>query len=106
MPRQGDARSPAFSVSFCYHRRRQVPLPSGDVLKLYKRGEDDEGPYTRSFSPSFWKGMIMDYVLPKEKIHRDGTTYLFQGSEHGGVPISFFWLDGTAPGRGPQFHTH
>jgi mannose-6-phosphate isomerase-like protein (cupin superfamily) len=50
--------------------------------------------------------MIMDYVIPKEKIHRDGTTYLFQGSEHGGAPISFFWLDETAPGRGPQLHTH
>lgn len=48
----------------------------------------------------------MDYVIPKEKIRRDGNTYLFQGSEHGGVPISFFWLDETAPGRGLQIHTH
>lgn len=48
----------------------------------------------------------MDYILPKDKIHRNGTAYLFQGGEHGGVPISFFWLDETAPGRGPQLHTH
>lgn len=52
------------------------------------------------------KGDFMNYVIPKEKIHLDGTTYRFQGSEHGEVPISFFWLDDTSPGRGPKLHTH
>jgi mannose-6-phosphate isomerase-like protein (cupin superfamily) len=30
---------------------------------------------------------------------------VFQGGEHGGVPISFFWVH-ASPGKGPRLHKH
>src|SRR2546421_12548776 len=47
----------------------------------------------------------MIYVIPREELQRNGNAYLFQGGEHGGVPISFF-LVFTSPGRGPSLHIH
>lgn len=44
-------------------------------------------------------------IISKEELKRSETIYLFQGEEHGDVPISFFWLS-TLPGRGPSLHVH
>ena len=30
---------------------------------------------------------------------------MFQGGEHGGIPISFFWVQ-SSPGKGPRLHKH
>jgi mannose-6-phosphate isomerase-like protein (cupin superfamily) len=44
------------------------------------------------------------FIIPREKIF-NGTNHLFQGKEHGNVPISFFWVE-SLPGRGPKLHKH
>lgn len=31
--------------------------------------------------------------------------HVFQGGEHGGIPLSFFWVQ-AFPGRGPKLHKH
>ena len=46
----------------------------------------------------------MAEILSREQLRR-GTSYLFQGGEHGGIPISFFWVQ-AAPGSGPRMHKH
>lgn len=43
----------------------------------------------------------MENVIAREHL----PDHLFQGGEHGGIPISFFWVQ-TAPGRGPKLHKH
>jgi mannose-6-phosphate isomerase-like protein (cupin superfamily) len=58
--------------------------------------------YQRSVSR---KDFTMIDIIAKETIHLRETTYLFQGEEHGEVPVSFFWLH-TLPGRGPVLHLH
>jgi mannose-6-phosphate isomerase-like protein (cupin superfamily) len=48
----------------------------------------------------------MNYIISQEQLHRDGKqSYLFQGGEHGGIPISFFWVQ-SPPGSGPRLHKH
>lgn len=47
----------------------------------------------------------MNYIISSEELHRNRNANLFQGGEHGDVPISFF-LVATAPGRGPSLHSH
>lgn len=47
----------------------------------------------------------MNNIIPKEKIQINKTAYRFQGSEYGGIPISFFWVF-TLPGHGPDLHKH
>src|SRR6266568_6723755 len=47
----------------------------------------------------------MKYVIPWEEIRNGRTSYLFQGGEHGGTPISFFLVN-TPPGGGPSLHMH
>ncbi len=46
----------------------------------------------------------METVISREQL-RQGNSYLFQGGEHGDMPISFFWVQ-AAPGKGPQLHKH
>src|SRR5437588_4659994 len=46
----------------------------------------------------------MEEIISREQL-RHGDSYLFQGGEHGGIPISFFWVQ-TAPGKGPSLHKH
>lgn len=43
-------------------------------------------------------------IISREQL-RHGNSYLFQGGEHGGVPISFFWVQ-ASPGSGPRLHKH
>jgi mannose-6-phosphate isomerase-like protein (cupin superfamily) len=47
----------------------------------------------------------MNYIISREELQRNGNASLFQGEEHGDVPISFF-LVATVPGRGPSLHSH
>src|SRR5713101_1973300 len=47
----------------------------------------------------------MNYIISSEELQRNGNANLFQGGEHGDVPISFF-LVATVPGRGPSLHSH
>jgi mannose-6-phosphate isomerase-like protein (cupin superfamily) len=49
--------------------------------------------------------MIMNNIITREQLTRNGNAYLFQGEEYGGVPISFF-LVYSAPGRGVSLHMH
>lgn len=44
-------------------------------------------------------------IIPKEAIQISETTYRFQGGEHGGIPVSIFWVF-TLPGQGPVLHLH
>jgi|SRR6266536_1201716 len=44
----------------------------------------------------------MTYIIPKEQLLNGN---LFQGSEYGDIPISFFWVQ-AAPGKGPRLHVH
>ncbi|HET8846837.1 MAG TPA: cupin domain-containing protein [Ktedonobacteraceae bacterium] len=44
----------------------------------------------------------MATIIPKEEL-LNGT--LFQGGEHGDIPISFFWVH-AKPGSGPALHVH
>ncbi len=41
-------------------------------------------------------------IIPKEQLLNGN---LFQGSDYGGVPISFFWVQ-ASPGKGPRLHVH
>ena len=43
----------------------------------------------------------MGYIISREQL----PGHLFQGGEHGGVPISFFWVQ-ASPGKGPRLHKH
>ena len=43
----------------------------------------------------------MGYIISREQL----PGHLFQGGEHGGIPISFFWVQ-SSPGGGPQLHKH
>src|SRR5436305_7406277 len=43
----------------------------------------------------------MEYVISREQL----PAHLFQGDEHGGIPISFFWVQ-ASPGKGPKLHKH
>ena len=43
----------------------------------------------------------MEYVISREQL----PDHLFQGGEHGDVPISFFWVQ-APPGGGPKLHKH
>jgi mannose-6-phosphate isomerase-like protein (cupin superfamily) len=47
----------------------------------------------------------VEYIIPREQIYRPGKGYLFQGSEYGDTPISFFWVQ-AEPGGGPPLHIH
>src|SRR5690349_10818140 len=47
----------------------------------------------------------MAYIIPKEQIQINETTFRFQGTEYGDIPASFFWVF-TKPGRGPDLHVH
>jgi mannose-6-phosphate isomerase-like protein (cupin superfamily) len=44
----------------------------------------------------------MALIIPREQL-RNGN--LFQGGEHGDIPISFFWVQ-VKPGGGPRLHKH
>jgi mannose-6-phosphate isomerase-like protein (cupin superfamily) len=44
------------------------------------------------------------HVVPREQLY-DGANYLFQGKDHGGAPVSFFWMR-SPPGSGPRLHRH
>jgi mannose-6-phosphate isomerase-like protein (cupin superfamily) len=44
------------------------------------------------------------HVIPREQLY-DGVNYLFQGKDHGGAPVSFFWMR-SPPGSGPRLHRH
>jgi|SRR6266404_216601 len=43
----------------------------------------------------------MENVIAREQL----PGHLFQGGEHGGIPISFFWVQ-SSPGGGPRLHKH
>jgi mannose-6-phosphate isomerase-like protein (cupin superfamily) len=43
-------------------------------------------------------------VISREHLF-DGVNHLFQGKEHGGAPVSFFWVC-SPPGGGPRLHKH
>src|SRR5258708_32357205 len=43
----------------------------------------------------------MENVIAREQL----PGHLFQGGEHGGIPISFFWVQ-SSPGGGPRLHRH
>ena len=43
----------------------------------------------------------MGYIISREQL----PGHLFQGGEHGGIPISFFWVQ-SSPGKGPRLHKH
>ena len=43
----------------------------------------------------------MEYVISREQL----PDHVFQGGEHGGIPISFFWVQ-ASPGKGPKLHKH
>ena len=43
----------------------------------------------------------MEDVISREQL----PGHLFQGGEHGGIPISFFWVQ-ASPGQGPRLHKH
>ncbi len=43
----------------------------------------------------------MTEIIPREQLQGN----LFQGGEHGGIPISFF-LAHSSPGGGPSLHKH
>ena len=43
----------------------------------------------------------MENVIAREQLPGQ----LFQGGEHGGIPISFFWVQ-SSPGGGPRLHKH
>ena len=44
----------------------------------------------------------MATILPKEQLE---DSYLFQGKDYGGIPISFFWMQ-LPPDGGPKLHYH
>ena len=43
----------------------------------------------------------MGYIISREQL----PGHVFQGGEHGGIPISFFWVQ-SSPGKGPRLHKH
>jgi mannose-6-phosphate isomerase-like protein (cupin superfamily) len=43
----------------------------------------------------------VEYVISREQL----PDHVFQGGEHGGIPISFFWVQ-ASPGKGPKLHKH
>ena len=43
----------------------------------------------------------MEEVVSREQL----PGHLFQGGEHGDIPISFFWVQ-ASPGQGPRLHKH
>jgi quercetin dioxygenase-like cupin family protein len=47
---------------------------------------------------------LPQFVVSKKELF-DGTSHLFRGSEHGGVPLTIFW-DQYSPGLGPKLHKH
>src|SRR5260221_13979801 len=47
----------------------------------------------------------MIYVISREQLRSQNSTYLFQGREQQDLPISFFWVQ-AAPGKGPRLHAH
>jgi mannose-6-phosphate isomerase-like protein (cupin superfamily) len=44
-------------------------------------------------------------VLNREDLHRDGTNFDFEGSQHGGLNVTFILVE-AAPGEGPRLHKH
>ncbi|QBD79863.1 cupin domain-containing protein [Ktedonosporobacter rubrisoli] len=47
----------------------------------------------------------MTSIISKESLRWNENACLFQGSEHGDVPVSFFWMT-SVPGSGPNLHKH
>lgn len=44
-------------------------------------------------------------VINTEELQRSGKTPVFEGYQHGDVPVSFFLVD-APPGGGPRLHRH
>ena len=44
-------------------------------------------------------------VINTEEFRRSGKTPVFEGYQHGDVPVSFFLVD-ASPGGGPRLHRH
>ena len=44
-------------------------------------------------------------VINTEELQRSGKTPVFEGYQHGDVPVSFFLVD-APPGAGPRLHRH
>ena len=44
-------------------------------------------------------------VINTEEVRRNGKTPVFEGYQHGDVPVSFFLVD-APPGGGPHLHRH
>jgi mannose-6-phosphate isomerase-like protein (cupin superfamily) len=44
-------------------------------------------------------------VINTEELRRSGKTPVFEGYQHGDVPVSFFLVD-APPGGGPRLHRH